>query len=296
MSKQPKRPITGWLILDKPAGMSSAQAVGKVRWLYNAMKAGHAGTLDPLATGILPIALGEATKTVPFIQDGHKRYRFTLVWGSATNTDDTEGEIVATSDVRPSAEDITAALPRFTGDILQRPPAYSAIKIDGERAYARARAGEAVEMAARPVHVETLTLIDHGAERSTFDMQCGAGTYVRAIARDLAEALGSRGHVGTLRRLAVGDFGEAGAVTLETLEAATDREALLLPASAALRRIPEIRLTPDEAALIRNGNPVLLRGRDAPVSLPEAWASLEGNVLALGSVVSGQFRPGRVLN
>jgi tRNA pseudouridine55 synthase len=295
MSKANKRPVTGWLILDKPAGISSAQAVGKVRWLYNAMKAGHAGTLDPLATGILPIALGEATKTVPFIQDGKKRYRFTLVWGTSTTTDDTEGETVATSDVRPSADQVHAALPRFTGDILQRPPAFSAIKIDGERAYARARAGETVEMIARPVHVESLALLDHGPVQSTLELQCGAGTYVRSIARDLAEALGSRGHVGTLRRTAVGDFDERGAVTLDALEAATDRAALLLPAAAALHHIPEIRLTADEAALVRNGNPVLLRGRGAPVSLPEAWASLQGNVLALGSVVSGQFRPGRVL-
>lgn len=295
MSKASKRAISGWLILDKPAGLSSAQAVGKVRWLYDAAKAGHAGTLDPLATGILPIALGEATKTVPFIQDGRKVYRFTLVWGAATTTDDTEGEIVATSDLRPTTEAVIAVLPRFIGDILQRPPSFSAIKIDGERAYARARAGETVELAARPVHVESLTLLEHGPLHSTFEMQCGAGTYVRSIARDLAEMLGSRGHVGTLRRTAVGDFDVSAAIGLEALESAPDRDALLLPPAAALRHIPEIRLSPDEAALIRNGNPVLLRGRDAPVTLAEAWVSIQGNVLALGSVVSGQFRPGRVL-
>jgi tRNA pseudouridine55 synthase len=290
-----KRPVTGWLVLDKPAGISSAQAVGKVRWLYSALKAGHAGTLDPLATGILPIAFGEATKTIPYLEGGRKRYRFTLVWGAATNTDDTEGEIVATSDHRPSADEVTAALPAFTGDILQRPPAFSAILVNGVRAYAKARAGEAVELAARPVHVESLTLIDHSAMASTLEMQCGAGTYVRAIARDLAEALGTRGHVGMLRRTAVGPFGEAGAKTIEAIEAAPDRDTLLLPASAALGHLPEIRLSPDEAALIRTGNPVLLRGAGAPIDAPEAWVSSKGNVLAVGRVEQGRFRPGRVL-
>jgi tRNA pseudouridine55 synthase len=275
--------------------MSSAQAVGKVRWLFGAAKAGHAGTLDPLATGILPIALGEATKTVTFMRDDAKAYAFTLLWGSATTTDDTEGEIVANSDVRPDADAVRAALPSFIGTIQQRPPAYSAIKIDGERAYALARAGQNPEMVERPVRVEALTLIDHGPTESRFELNCGAGTYVRSIARDLAEALGTRGHVGTLRRTAVAGFTESTSVTLETLEATSDRDALLLPASAALRHLPEVPVTADDAAAIRNGNPVLLRGAGAPVLLETAWASFQGNVLAIGSVKSGQFRPSRVL-
>ncbi|MEO6396311.1 MAG: tRNA pseudouridine(55) synthase TruB [Devosia sp.] len=296
MSKSAKRPISGWLILDKPADMSSAQAVAKIRWLFQAAKAGHAGTLDPLATGILPIALGEATKTVPYLQQGGlKRYRFTLAWGTATTTDDIEGEIVAISPVRATADAIQSQLPNFTGNILQRPPAFSAIKIDGERAYARARAGEAIDLAPRPVHIESLTLIDHTPDVTTLEMQCGAGTYVRAIARDLAVSLGSQGHVGWLRRTSVGDFGESAAHTLSAIEAAADRDALLLPTSAVLRHLPEFPLSAEDAELIRHGNPVLLRGQSAPIVVAEAWVSFKGNVLAVGRVESGRFRPGRVL-
>ncbi|MEQ1902358.1 MAG: tRNA pseudouridine(55) synthase TruB [Devosia sp.] len=295
MSKANKRPVTGWLILDKPLGLTSAQAVGKVRWLFGAAKAGHAGTLDPLATGILPIALGEATKTVPFIQDGLKTYRFAILWGAATTTEDREGEVTATSPVRPSEAELRAALPAFAGDILQRPPAFSAIKIGGERAYDLARAGETVELAPRPVHIESLALVEHGPETSLLEMRCGPGTYVRSLARDLAEALGTRGHVGTLRRTAVGGFTEAGAVTLEAIEAASDRDALLLPASIAVRHLPEFRLSADEAALIRHGNPVLLRGQGAPVALASAWVSFSGNLLAIGRVDNGHFQPLRVL-
>ncbi|MEQ1770061.1 MAG: tRNA pseudouridine(55) synthase TruB [Devosia sp.] len=290
-----KRPVTGWLVLDKPAGMSSAQAVGKVRWLYGAAKAGHAGTLDPLATGILPIAFGEATKTIPFIEDGRKRYRFSLVWGSATTTDDTEGETVATSSHRPDEAELRAILPRFTGSILQRPPAFSAIKVDGERAYARVRAGEVLELPARPVQVETLEIVSHSDTETVFDMRCGAGTYVRSITRDIAKALGSHGHTGWLRRTGVADFEEAGAVTIAALEATPNRDALLLAPAAALRHLPQIALSPEDAALIRHGNPVLLRGHNAPLEIPAAWVSFQGNVLALGRVEQGQFRPGRVL-
>src|SRR3569832_678448 len=175
-----KRAISGWIILDKPYGMTSTQAVGKVRWLYSAEKAGHAGTLDPLATGLLPIALGEATKTVPFVQDGGKRYRFELEWGSAPSTDDAEGEAIATSDVRPTEADVRAALPCFIGTIMQRPPAFSAIKVNGERAYDLARAGETVALAERPVTIDELTLISHTSERSLFEMACEKGTYVRS--------------------------------------------------------------------------------------------------------------------
>ena len=295
MAKALKRPVNGWLLLDKPYGMTSTQAVGKVRWLYSAEKAGHAGTLDPLATGMLPIALGEATKTVPFVQEGGKLYRFDLEWGSETSTDDAEGEVVATSDVRPSEAEVAAMLPRFTGTIMQRPPAFSAIKVNGERAYDLARAGETVELAERPVTITALTLMQHGTERSSFEMECEKGTYVRSLARDLARALETRGHVTALRRTRVGGFVEADMVTLEALEAAADRDALLEPTAVALRHLPELRLAPEDAALLRNGNPVLLRGAVAPIELPAAWASLNGAVLAIGQVRAGHFHPSRVL-
>ena len=236
-TKKTKRDVSGWLVLDKPYDMTSTQAVGKVRWLFSAKKAGHAGTLDPLATGVLPIALGEATKTVPNIQDGEKLYRFTVKWGVQTATDDAEGDPIATSDVRPSAEAIATLLPRFTGEILQTPPAFSAIKIDGERAYDLARAGEAVELAARPVVIESFALIAHDGEASTFEVACQKGTYVRALARDMALALGTRGHVIKLHRAAVGAFTDARAISLAALEAATpeERDAMLLPVAVAGR-------------------------------------------------------------
>lgn len=293
--KRQKRDVSGWLILDKPYGMTSTQAVGKVRWLYGARKAGHAGTLDPLATGILPIALGEATKTVPLVQDGGKVYRFTISWGAATSTDDAEGKVTATSDHRASAAEVHAQLPNFTGTIMQKPPAFSAIKVDGERAYDLARAGEVVDLAPRPVTVAALTLLRHGADTSDFEMACEKGTYVRSLARDLAEALGTRGHVTALRRTAVGAFIEARATTLDALEAAPSRDDLLLPVAAALAALPEIRLTPDQAALLRHGNPVLLTGAAAPVALDDAWASCRGDAIAIGSVEQGRFKPRRVL-
>lgn len=295
MAKANKRPISGWIILDKPYGLSSTQAVGKVRWLYSAAKAGHAGTLDPLATGLLPIALGEATKTVPFVQGGGKRYSFDLEWGSATTTDDAEGEVIATSDVRPTEAQVLAALPGFTGTIMQRPPAFSAIKVDGERAYDLARAGQAVELAPRPVTIDALTLVAHGSERSRFDMACEKGTYVRSLARDLAEALGTRGHVTMLRRTAVAGFTEADAISLDTIEAASDRDVLLRPSSVALRHLPELCVSSEDAALLRNGGAVLLRGASAPIVLEEAWASFNGSAVAIGSVRAGHFHPSRVL-
>jgi tRNA pseudouridine55 synthase len=293
--KRLKRDVSGWVILDKPYGMTSTQAVGKVRWLFGAKKAGHAGTLDPLATGILPIALGEATKTVPVMQDGEKTYAFTIRWGAATATDDVEGEVVATSDHRPAEAELLQLLPGFTGTILQRPPAFSAIKVDGERAYDLARAGEAVVLAPREVTVTSLTLLRHDAETSDFSMTCEKGTYVRSLARDLAEALGTRGHVAALRRTAVGPFGEVGSVTLETLEAAESINALLQPVSAGLGEIAEVRLTPEQAAALRNGNPVLLGGAGAPVAIASAWASCRGAAVAIGSVEQGRFVPRRVL-
>ena len=295
--KSKKRDISGWLVLEKPYDMTSTQAVGKVRWLFSAKKAGHAGTLDPLATGILPIALGEATKTVMNVQDGEKLYRFAVKWGVQTATDDAEGEVIATSDVCPSAEAVSAALPAFIGEIMQTPPAFSAIKIDGERAYDLARAGETVTLDPRPVTIESFALTTHDADSSTFEVTCQKGTYVRALARDLALALGTRAHVIKLHRAAVGPFTDAKAVTLAALEAATleEREKLLLPVSAALTSVPEIRLSPVEASAIRNGNPVLLVGAGAPIELDEAWASCRGQAIAIGYVAQGQFKPSRVI-
>jgi tRNA pseudouridine55 synthase len=295
--KRIKRDISGWVVLDKPYDMTSTQAVGKVRWLFGAKKAGHAGTLDPLATGILPIALGEATKTVPNIQDGAKLYRFTVKWGVATATDDAEGAVIATSELRPAAETINALLPRFIGTIMQRPPAFSAIKIAGERAYDLARAGELVELEPRPVTVESFALLSHDGESTSFEIACQKGTYVRALARDLAEALGTRGHVTRLHRAAVGPFTDALSVTLATLEATAPeaRDALLRPVAEALAGVPEVRLMTQQAAVIRNGNPVLLTGVGAPIELPEAWASCRGAAIAIGYVAQGQFKPTRVL-
>lgn len=293
--KSNKRDVSGWLVLDKPYDMTSTQAVGKVRWLFGAKKAGHAGTLDPLATGILPIALGEATKTVPAIQDGKKVYRFAIKWGEETTTDDAEGTVSEHSPVRPTDEQIRAALPSFTGEIMQTPPAFSAIKVDGERAYDLARAGETVELAARPVYIESLQLLEHTTEISRLEMTCEKGTYVRALARDLARQLGTRGHVVELRRAAVGPLTEARAITLAALEAAADRDALLLPVAAGLSLLPEIRLTPDQVSAVRHGNPVLLTGAGAPVALDDAWASSAGVAVALGRVEHGMFKPQRVL-
>ena len=296
--KRPKRAISGWVVLDKPYDMTSTQAVGKIRWLFNAAKAGHAGTLDPLATGILPIALGEATKAVPQVQDGTKIYRFAIQWGQATTTDDAEGEVVATSDVRPDRAALEAVLPGFTGTILQRPPIFSALKVDGERAYDLARAGEKVELAPREITIDALRVIEHGAERSVLEARCGKGTYVRALARDIAEALCTRGHVAMLHRAAVGPFTDSDAVSIEQLEALDPeaRDALLKPIRSGFAELPEIRLDAQQAGAVRHGNAVLLTGAGAPVSLDECWASFKGEVLATGWVEHGQFKCRRVFN
>jgi tRNA pseudouridine55 synthase len=293
--KRQKRDVSGWIVLDKPYDLTSTQAVGKVRWLFGAKKAGHAGTLDPLATGILPIALGEATKTVPAVQDGQKVYRFTIKWGEETTTDDAEGTVSNRSSTRPTGDEIRAALATFTGEIMQAPPAFSAIKIDGERAYDLARAGETVELAPRPVYVEALHLIDSNEETATLEMTCEKGTYVRSLARDLARHLGTFGHVIALRRTAVGPFSEAIAIDLSTLEAAANRDSLLRPIASGLAGLEEIRLTPEQVTAVRHGNPVLLAGAGAPISVDECWASCAGTAIALGRVEFGQFKPSRVL-
>ena len=297
-AKRTKRAISGWVVLDKPYDMTSTQAVGKVRWLFGAAKAGHAGTLDPLATGILPIALGEATKAVPQVQDGTKLYRFAILWGSATTTDDAEGAVVATSDVRPDRAALEAVLPDFTGTILQRPPIYSALKVDGERAYDLARAGEAVDLPPREIDVDAIALIEHGSEQSVLEVRCGKGTYVRSLARDIAEALGTRGHVSLLHRAAVGPFHDGDALTIDQLEALSleERDALLKPVAAGFAGLPEIRLDASQATAVRHGNAVLLTGAGSPVSLDECWASFKGEVLATGWVEFGQFKCRRVFN
>jgi tRNA pseudouridine55 synthase len=293
---QPKRDISGWIIVDKPLGMTSTQAVGKVRWLCGAKKAGHAGTLDPLATGILPIALGEATKTVPLVQDGTKSYRFSLKWGEATDTADAEGEVIATSDVRPSEAEVLALLPRFIGEIAQTPPIYSALKVGGERAYDLARAGEEVALEPRQVRVDALSLLLHSEAASDFEVICGKGTYIRSLGPDIAAALGSVGHISALRRTAVGPFTLKDSVTIEALEAGADRDALLRPVAAGLAGVPEVRLDGAQVTAIRNGQAVLLTGARAPIALAEAWASHAGAAIALGAVENGMFKPRRVLN
>ncbi len=297
-AKRTKRAISGWVVLNKPYDMTSTQAVGKVRWLYGAAKAGHAGTLDPLATGILPIALGEATKAVPQVQDGTKIYRFAIKWGSATTTDDAEGAVVATSDMRPERAALEAVLPQFTGTILQRPPIYSALKVDGERAYDLARAGEAVDLPPREIEVDAITLIEHDTGQSVLEVSCGKGTYVRSLARDIAEALGTRGHVSMLHRAAVGPFHDGDALSIDQLEALSieERDALLKPVAAGFADLPEIRLDAQQATAVRHGNPVLLTGAGSPVALEECWASFRGEVLATGWVEFGQFKCRRVFN
>ncbi|MEO9823317.1 MAG: tRNA pseudouridine(55) synthase TruB [Paracoccaceae bacterium] len=291
------RDISGWLVLDKAAGLSSNALVNKVRWAFDAKKAGHAGTLDPEATGILAIALGEATKTVPFVTDALKAYTFTVRLGQATNTDDAEGEVTDTSDTRPTDAEIQAALPAFVGDIMQTPPAFSAVKIDGQRAYAKARAGEDVELAARPLFVEELTMTGHpDADHVTLEMICGKGGYVRAIARDLGQALGCFGHVTSLRRVWSGPFELEDAVTMEQIEAlakSPDIDALLLPLEVGLADLPELPATAEGAAKMRNGNPGMVIASDAQFG-DTAWASHQGVPVAVGIYKSGELHPSRV--
>jgi len=309
MSRQRKkkgRAVSGWLVLDKPLEMGSTQAVSKVKWLFGAQKAGHAGTLDPLATGILPIALGEATKTVPYVMDGTKAYRFSVRWGAQTTTDDAEGETVARSDDRPSREAVEAILPRFVGTVRQTPPQFSAVKVDGERAYALARQGEEAVIAEREVEIDRLAIVAHDDQATSFDVECGKGTYVRALARDMGRALGCFGHVAALRRTFVEPFDEEDVVTLDELgaaaEAAGDEEgarhaaldAFLLDTGEAMEGFPRVDLGDEQAQKVRLGNPALLRGRDAPVAEDEACAFHKDRLLAIGEIARGAFRPKRV--
>ena len=290
-----RKDVHGWVVLDKPSGMNSTHAVSRLKRIFNAKKAGHAGTLDPLATGILPIAFGEATKTVPFVQDGEKAYRFTVRWGTETDTDDADGRIAAQSDLRPSAADILALLPGFIGTILQLPPSYSAIKINGERAYDLARDGEAPVLTPRPVTIHALDLLSSEPDEAVFEARCGKGTYVRAIARDLGRSLGCYGHVSALRRTRVGPFYETDAVLLPDLDDEGARTRALCRIEAGLMEVPRVVVDSGAAARLRRGQPVLLRGQDAPFD-GSAYAACGGVVVAIGAVEKGELIPGRVFN
>jgi tRNA pseudouridine55 synthase len=303
--KRDKRDVHGWVVLDKPAGMTSTHLVSVVKRLFTAKRAGHAGTLDPLASGCLPIALGEATKTVPFVMDGRKLYRFTVRWGEERDTDDAEGRVVASSSERPTAEAICALLPAYTGTIQQVPPRYSAIKIEGERAYDLARDGETVELAARPVDIGRLELIElPDPDHAVLEAECGKGTYVRSLARDFGRALGCFGHVSALRRAAVGSFTEETMISLEQLETLCHRAAsgeasladALLPVETALDDIPALAVNRSDAARLTRGQAVLLRGRDAPNFRGTVYVTVSGQLLALAELDRGEIVPKRVFN
>ncbi|UCI07527.1 tRNA pseudouridine(55) synthase TruB [Mesorhizobium sp. B1-1-8] len=312
--KKKGRPVSGWVVLDKPVGMGSTEAVSKIKWLFQAEKAGHAGTLDPLASGMLPIALGEATKTVPYVQDGAKVYRFAVAWGEERSTDDLEGPVTRSSDRRPAEAEVRALLPKYTGIIMQTPPQFSAIKISGERAYDLARDGETVDIPAREIEIGRLEMVEHGVDRSIFEVECGKGTYVRSLARDMGRDLGCFGHIAELRRVEVEPFTPEDLVTVAELEAArfdgeegsaatgaTDHpadfsaiDALLVDTAVALDCLPQIAVSDDAATKIRLGNPVIIRGRDAPVEAEEACATARGKLVAIGAVEQGMFKPKRV--
>ena len=298
----PKRDVHGWLVLDKPVGVTSTTAVAILKRLTRARKVGHAGTLDPLASGLLPIAFGEATKTVSYVMDGEKVYRFKVRWGVETDTDDAEGKPVAESAARPTHGEIESALPAFTGTIEQTPPKFSAIKVEGERAYDLARAGEEVSLSARPVEIHSLHMVDQpDADHAVFEAECGKGTYVRAIARDLGRMLGSLGHVCELRRTRVGSFGENSAIALDDVEklAESSPDALigaLLPVASSLSMIPSVSVGPDDAQRIRMGQPVFLRGRDAPVLEGTVTVSARGALIALADIEQGALKPKRIFH
>jgi tRNA pseudouridine55 synthase len=303
--KRDKRDVHGWVVLDKPVGMTSTHAVSVVKRLFSAKRCGHAGTLDPLASGALPIALGEATKTVPFVMDGRKLYRFTIRWGEERDTDDAEGRTVSISKERPSPEAVHALLPSYTGLIQQIPPRYSAIKIEGERAYDLARDGEQVELAPRPVEIGRLELVNiPDPDHAVLEAECGKGTYVRSLARDLGRALGCFGHVSALRRAAVGSFGEETMILLEQLEALCHRAAsgegsladALMPVETALDDIPALAVSWADAARLQRGQAVLLRGRDAPNFRGTVYVTASGQLLALAELDRGEIVPKRVFN
>lgn len=295
--------VHGWIVLDKPLGMTSTHAVAQIKRIFRSKKAGHAGTLDPLATGCLPIALGEATKTVPYVMDGRKAYRFTVSWGSETNTDDTEGQVTATSDSRPERAKVEAILPRFTGTILQIPPRFSAIKIQGERAYDLARDGETIELQPREVVIDSLTIVDHDGQTTTLEAECGKGTYVRAIARDMGRILGCYGHIKSLRRTRVGPFFVQDLTPLAALrdEEGQPRDPHMLgqalrPVAAALSEIASVDVTRGDATRLQRGQSILLRGRDAPLITGPVAVMSQGQLIAIGEIAQGEISPRRIFN
>ena len=293
------RPVNGWLVVDKPAGITSTAVVNKVKWAFQAQKAGHAGTLDPAATGVLAVALGEATKTVAHVTDALKCYRFMVRFGQSTTTDDAEGTVLDTRDARPSDAEIAAALPAFRGAIQQVPPQFSAVKVDGERAYDLARDGEAMDLAARPLWVERLEVLSRpDADHVELEMVCGKGGYVRSIARDLGQALGCLGHVLWLRRDWSGPFAAGDGISMEEIERLAHQpelDAHLKPLEWALEDLPQVVATPEGAARIRNGNPgmVIASGIDWGT---EVWASYQGRAIAIGRYHGGELHPSRVFN
>lgn len=293
------RPVSGWLVVDKPAGVTSTAVVNKVKWALSAQKAGHAGTLDPAATGVLAVALGEATKTVPYITDALKCYRFVVTFGAATTTDDAEGAVVETSALRPTDEEIAAALPAFRGDILQVPPQYSAVKVEGERAYDLAREGVEMDLVARPLRVERLEVLARpDADHVELEMVCGKGGYVRSIARDLGRALGCLGHVQWLRREWSGPFQARDGLSMDEIEQMAKSEALdayLKPLELGLAGLPELPATPEGAVRLRNGNPGMVMTSTAQYG-DEAWASYQGKPVAVGIYKAGELHPSRVFN
>lgn len=298
---KPKNGLDGWIVLDKPIGLTSTQALAAVKRLFWPDKAGHAGTLDPLASGLLPLAFGEATKTVPFVVDGAKRYRFTVTWGAATDTDDSDGSVIATSDVRPTREAIEAALPNFIGEVTQIPPRYSAVKIDGQRAYDLAREGKEVELKARTVTIDRLAIIgEPTTDTVTLEADCGKGTYVRSIARDLAEMLGTAGHVSALRRTRVGPFEEADMVTLDDLRAMAEDDPqaaidthLRAPA-IALEGLATVEVDRVAASRLRRGQSALMRTLLAFGEDEDIGALCNGELIALCRLEEGSLSPVRV--
>ena len=288
--------VNGWINLDKPVGVTSTQAVGRLKFLFNAKKAGHAGTLDPLASGVLPVAFGEATKTVAVVQEGMKSYRFAVKWGVETDTDDTEGRAVAQSELRPDPAAIAAVVPRFVGVIMQTPPMFSAIKIAGERAYDLAREGAQFEIAAREIVVHRLEMVEYGPEESVFEAECGKGGYVRSLARDMGRALGCFGHVSFLRRTRVGPFEASAGVGFEQLEAGPEAlQAALLSVEAGLFEMQRVAIDRNGAATLRRGQRLILRGSVAPDEGP-AYAVCFGSPVAVGTVENGEFVSTRVFN
>ncbi|WP_300547666.1 tRNA pseudouridine(55) synthase TruB [Roseovarius sp.] len=297
--KRKGRDISGWLVVDKPAGMTSTSVVNKVKWALQARKAGHAGTLDPEATGVLAVALGEATKTVPYITDALKAYEFCVRLGQATNTDDTEGEVIAESDLRPDDAAIKAALGGFVGDIMQVPPKYSAVKIDGQRAYKLARDGEEFEVEARPLWVEEIVMTGRpDADHVLLEMVCGKGGYVRSIARDLGEALGCYGHVDWLRRVWSGPFEANDGLSIEQIDEmahSPELDAFIRPLEEGLADLPMVTATAEGAARLRNGNPGMVIAQDVDYG-EECWAAFDGHAVAVGRFKAGELHPSRVFN